>query len=146
MKFLPAITATAIVGASLITTAPADAFWGDGKAAEQRKLILGAWSCVLKRGGKVIDRSLSLTFKRDSIYWGHYKDRNIDSSTTAVWKINKESELIFKGGTQENEDLRTGEITESTYSDAAYMTILKLTNWRLVFEVEGGGVVTYCSK
>ena len=134
-----------VIGASLIATAPVNAFWG-GKAADQRKMILGTWSCKIKARGVYKGPLIFIYFKRNSKYFASYKVGNLEETTNAAWKINNESQLILKGGTRQTVNRNTGDIKQGTDSNTNHMNILTLTNSILEYEIEGGGAVFHCRK
>jgi hypothetical protein len=147
MKLFNAIAAATVIGASFIAPNPAEAFWG-GKAAEQRKMILGTWDCTYETGGKTYRPEMNqFSFRRDGGLKTDLRMGSRQMQMTGSWKIKKESELIFpSGGSSEMKDLRTGATKVDPINGTMYNDILTLSNSRLIFEREGGGEVYSCRK
>ena len=130
-----------------MSVTPAEAFWG-GKAAEQRKMILGTWDCTYEIDGKIYrPEMLQFSFRRDGGVRTVSKIGSGQMQLMGSWKINKESELIFPaGGTSEMKDLRTGTTKVEPINVTNYSDILTLSYSGLIFEREGSGVVYSCRK
>ena len=174
MKLFNAIAAAGVIGGSFIAMSPAEAFWG-GKAAQQRKDILGRWQCEITRNGKKADWPISMKFKSNgqvytdgSIKGGH-KDVEIhwNMKVTGTWSIPKSDILRFGGGEtttinlskmsgKYGQDLKMwrkgldeemGFKTGTEYSDSTSVSeIITVTPKVLIFEEEGGGDQTVCRK
>lgn len=147
MKIFNAIAVTAVIGASFMSVTPAEAFWG-GKAAEQRKMILGTWDCTYEIDGKIYrPEMLQFSFRRDGGVRTVSKIGSGQMQLMGSWKINKESELIFPaGGISEMKDLRTRTTKVEPINVTNYSDILTLSNSGMIFEREGSGVVYSCRK
>ena len=130
-----------------MSATPAEAFWV-GKAAEQRKMILGTWDCTYEVDGKIYrPEMLQFSFRRDGGVRTVSRIGSGQMQLMGSWKINKESELIFPaGGTSEMKDLRTGTTKVEPINVTNYSDILTLSNSGLIFERKGSGVVYSCRK
>ena len=130
-----------------MSATPAEAFWG-GKAAEQRKMILGTWDCMYETDGKIYrPEMLQFSFRRDGGVRIVSRIGGGQLQLMGSWKINKESELIFPAGaTSEMKDLRTGTTKVEPINLTSYSDILTLSHSGLIFERESSGVVYSCRK
>ena len=174
MKLFNAIAATAVITCCIGNPLPAEAFWG-GKAAQQRKDILGRWQCENTRNGKKVNWPKSMLFKSngevymDASIKGEYKDLELHWKLkgNGTWSIPKSNVLRFGEGElttinlsrmdgKYGQDLKIlrrdldeemGIKTGTEYSDStSVFEIITVTPKVLIYENEGGGDQIVCRK